>query len=57
MGKLSHWAATFAVIGLFAAFLGFGEIAGRAAPVARMLFWFSLAIVGVSLAAGAVRRT
>ena len=57
MGKFTHWAATFSVIGLFAAFLGFGEAAGSAAPIARMLFWFSLAMVGLSLAAGMVRRT
>lgn len=57
MGKLTHWAATFVIIGFFAALLGFGEAAGTAAPAARVLFWFSLAIVGLSLAAGAVRRT
>jgi uncharacterized membrane protein YtjA (UPF0391 family) len=56
MGKLTHWAATFAVVGLFAALLGFGEAAGSAAPLARALFWFSLTMVGLSLAAGAVRR-
>jgi uncharacterized membrane protein YtjA (UPF0391 family) len=57
MGKFTHWAATFSIIGLFAALLGFGEVAGVAAPVARLLFWFSLAMVGLSLAAGIVRRT
>ena len=57
MGKFTHWAATFSIIGLFAALLGFGEMAGVAAPIARLLFWFSLAMVGLSLAAGMIRRT
>ncbi len=57
MGKFTHWAATFSIIGLFAALLGFGELAGSAAPIACLLFWFSLAMVGLSLAAGMVRRT
>ena len=57
MGKFTHWAATFSIIGLFAAVLGFGEVAGSAAPIARLLFWFSLAMVGLSLTAGIVRRT
>jgi uncharacterized membrane protein YtjA (UPF0391 family) len=57
MGRFTHWAATFSIIGLFAALLGFGELAGEAAPIARLLFWFSLAMVGLSLAAGIVRRT
>jgi uncharacterized membrane protein YtjA (UPF0391 family) len=56
MGKFTHWAATFFIIGLIAALLGFGELAGVAAPMARLLFWFSLAMVGLSLAAGMVRR-
>jgi uncharacterized membrane protein YtjA (UPF0391 family) len=57
MGKFTHWATAFSIVGLFAAFLGFGEVAGTAAPLARALFWFSLVIVGLSLAAGLVRRT
>ncbi len=57
MGKLTHWAATFIVIGLFAAMLGFGEAAGTAAPIAKLLFWFSLGMVGLSFAGGMVRRT
>ena len=57
MGKLTHWAAIFAVIGIFAALLGFGGAAGTAAPVAKVLFWFSLAMIGLTLMAGIVRRT
>jgi uncharacterized membrane protein YtjA (UPF0391 family) len=57
MGKFTHWAATFSIIGLVAAFLGFGEAAGSAAPLARVLFWFSLVMVCLWLAAGLVRRT
>ena len=57
MGKLSHWAATFAVIGLFAALLGFGGGAGAAAPVAKVLFWFSLGMIALSLSSAFIRRT
>ena len=57
MGKLTHWAATFAVIGLFAALLGFGGAAGSAAPFAKLLFWFSLGMIGLSFAGRIVRRT
>lgn len=57
MGKFTHWATTFFIIGVLSAFLGFAEGAGPAAPVARLLFWFSVAMVSVSLAAGLFRRT
>lgn len=56
MGKLTHWAAIFAVIAVFAALLGFGEAAGSGAPVAKFLFWFSLVMIGLTLSADAVRR-
>lgn len=57
MGKLTHWAVCFAVIGLIAALLGFGGGAGPAAPLAIALSWFSLGIVGLALAGQLVRRT
>lgn len=56
MGKLTHWAAAFAVIALFAALLGFGGGAGAAAPAAKMLFWFSLAMIALALTSGFIRR-
>ena len=56
MGKLTHWAAFFAVIAAFAALLGFGGGAGAAAPVAKVLFWASVTIIGVTLIAQAVRK-
>jgi uncharacterized membrane protein YtjA (UPF0391 family) len=56
MGKLTHWAVIFFVIGLFAALLGFGGAAGAASPVAKLLFWFCLAMIGLTLTAGFVRR-
>lgn len=57
MGKLTHWAAIFAIIALFAALLGFGGAAGAAAPAAKMLFWFSLGMIGLSLTGRIMRRT
>ncbi len=57
MGKLTHWAVTFAVIGLFAGLLGYGGGAGQAAPVAKVLFWFSLGLIIVSVSTLFVRRT
>ncbi len=57
MGKLTHWAATFAVIAAVSGILGYGELAGTASPVAKLLFWFSIGVAGLSLAGGMVRRT
>ncbi|MEQ1576570.1 MAG: DUF1328 family protein [Hyphomicrobium sp.] len=57
MGKLTHWAATFAIIGLIAALLGFGGAAGTAAPLAKALFWFSLGMIALSLTSVFIRRT
>ena len=57
MGKLTHWSIIFAVIGLFAAVLGFGGAAGAAAPLAKVLFWFAVAMMGLTLTFGLMRRT
>jgi uncharacterized membrane protein YtjA (UPF0391 family) len=57
MGKLTHWAVTFAVIGLLAGVLGFGGGAGSAAPVAKFLFWFSLGMIVLSVSSSFIRRT
>jgi uncharacterized membrane protein YtjA (UPF0391 family) len=56
MGKLTHWAVIFSIIGLIAALLGFGGAAGAASPAARALFWFCIAMIGLTLTAGFVRR-
>ena len=52
MGKLTHWAATFAVIAIL-----YGGAAGAAAPVAKVLFWFSVVMIGFALTGRIVRRT
>lgn len=57
MGKLTHWAATFVVIALLAALLGFGGVAGEAAPIAEVLFWLSLGVIGIWLTCQVLRRT
>jgi uncharacterized membrane protein YtjA (UPF0391 family) len=57
MGKLTHWAVAFTVIAVFAALLGFGEVAGPGAPVARVLFWISVGVIGLSVVGFFVRRT
>lgn len=55
MGKLTHWAAIFAVIAVFSALLGYGDGAGSAAPAAKLLFWFCVAMIGLTLSAVAVK--
>jgi uncharacterized membrane protein YtjA (UPF0391 family) len=57
MGKLTHWAATFTVIAIFAALLGFGGAAGAAAPAAKVLFWFAVGMIALSLMSQFIRRT
>lgn len=57
MGKLTHWAASFAVIAILTGILGYGGGAGAAAPVAKVLFWFSVVMIGFTLTARIVRRT
>lgn len=57
MGKLTHWAAAFAVIAILAGILGYGGAAGSAAPVAKILFWFSVVMIGFALTGRIVRRT
>ncbi len=57
MGKHTHWAVTFGVIAIIAAILGFGEGAGSAAPVAKVLFWFSVGMIVLSLMSQFIRRT
>lgn len=47
-----RWAFLFLVIGLIAALLGFGGIAGASFTIAKTLFWVFLVIFLVLLVAG-----
>jgi len=49
------WALTFLVLALVAGLLGFGEIAGAAVGIAKILFFVFLALLVFSLVAGALR--
>ena len=48
------WALIFAVIALVAAVLGFGDIAGASAGIAKILFFIGLAMVALFVILGAV---
>ena len=56
MGRLLHYALTFLIVALVAAFLGFGGVAGVAMEGARILFWVALALFVVSALVGIFRR-
>ena len=49
------WAATFLVIALVAAALGFGGIAGTSAGIAQVLFFVFIVLFLVTLIARALR--
>jgi uncharacterized membrane protein YtjA (UPF0391 family) len=49
------WALTFLVIALIAAVLGFGGIAGTAVGIAKIIFFVAIALLLISMIAGAVR--
>jgi uncharacterized membrane protein YtjA (UPF0391 family) len=51
-----YWAAVFFVIGLIAAFLGFGGVVTTAAGIAKILFYIFLIIFLVTLVMGLGRR-
>jgi uncharacterized membrane protein YtjA (UPF0391 family) len=57
MGKLTHWAVVFSIIAAAAGLLAFAGFAGAAVPLAKVLFWISLAVVAVSLVGHAARGT
>jgi uncharacterized membrane protein YtjA (UPF0391 family) len=46
------WAAIFAVIALILGVLGFGGLAGAAWGIAKVLFWFAVAIAVLFLVLG-----
>jgi uncharacterized membrane protein YtjA (UPF0391 family) len=56
MGVLLHWAIVFLVIGLIAAALGFGGVAGIAIEGARLLFWVAVILFVLALIGGLVMR-
>ncbi len=51
-----HYALVFLVLGLIAAILGFGGLAGTAIGIAKILFFAFLVLFVVSLLVGRGRR-
>jgi uncharacterized membrane protein YtjA (UPF0391 family) len=51
-----RWAATFFVIAIIAAVLGFGGIAAGASEIARILFFVFLVVFVATLIMGMTRR-
>ena len=51
-----HYALVFLVLGLIAAVLGFGGLAGTAIGIAKVLFFVFLVLFVVSLLVGRGRR-
>jgi uncharacterized membrane protein YtjA (UPF0391 family) len=49
------WVVTFLIIGLIAALLGFGGIAGVAVEAAKIVFFVAIVLFAISLIAGIVR--
>jgi len=47
---------TFLIVGLIAAVLGFGGIAGASFGMAKIIFFIALLLLLISLVFGAVRR-
>lgn len=56
MSDLLRWAIVFLVVGLIAAFFGFGGVAGTAVEAARILFWVAVVLFVIALVGGLVRR-
>jgi uncharacterized membrane protein YtjA (UPF0391 family) len=50
-----HWAISFFIIALIAAFFGFGGIATSAAGIAKIIFFGFLVLAAVSLVTGLLR--
>lgn len=51
-----HYALVFLVLGLIAAILGFGGLAGTSIGIAKILFFVFLVLFAVSLLLGRGRR-
>ena len=54
MGNLLYWALLFLVIGVIAAALGFGGVAGTAIEAARIVFWVAIVLFVVALIGGLI---
>jgi uncharacterized membrane protein YtjA (UPF0391 family) len=50
------WVVTFLIIGLIAAVLGFGGIAGTSFAIAKVIFFIALILLLLSIIFGTVRR-
>lgn len=50
------WVVTFLLIGLIAAILGFGGIAGTSFAIAKVIFFVALVLLLISIIFGTVRR-
>jgi uncharacterized membrane protein YtjA (UPF0391 family) len=50
------WVVTFLIIGLIAAILGFGGIAGASFAAAKIVFFVAIVLLLLSIVFGAIRR-
>ena len=50
------WVVTFLIIGLIAAVLGFGGIAGMSFAIAKVIFFIAIVLLLISIIFGTVRR-
>ncbi|ARN82412.1 DUF1328 domain-containing protein [Methylocystis bryophila] len=56
MSNLLYWALLFLVVGVVAAALGFGGVAGTAIEAARIVFWVAIVLFVVALVSGLIGR-
>jgi uncharacterized membrane protein YtjA (UPF0391 family) len=56
VGNLLYWALMFLVVGVIAAALGFGGVAGTAIEAARIVFWVAIVLFVVALVGGLIGR-
>ncbi|HET7192390.1 MAG TPA: DUF1328 domain-containing protein [Pseudolabrys sp.] len=50
------WVVTFLIIGLIAAVLGFGGLAGASFAAAKIIFFVAIILLLLSIVFGAIRR-
>jgi len=50
------WVVTFLIIGLIAAILGFGGLAGASFAAAKIIFFIALILILLSIVFGTMRR-
>lgn len=56
MNNMLYWALVFLVVGLVAALLGFGGIAGASMEGAKVLFYIAMVLFVISLLFALLRR-